>query len=57
MSDDDEKHSSQPVTPAVGVRPVSWPMIRTQSALSKTAELHRGGGHVYALQGKKSGNY
>ena len=55
MGNDDEKHSTQSVTPPVGVRDVSWPMIRTQSDLSKTAELHRGGGHVYALQGKKIG--
>jgi len=55
MSYDDEKHSTQKVAPPVGVRQVSWPVIRTQSDLSKTAELHRSGGRVYALQGKKIG--
>jgi type IV pilus assembly protein PilB len=55
MSNDDEKHSTQNVAPPVGARHVSWPTIRTQSDLSKTAELYRSGGHVYVLQGKKIG--
>jgi len=55
MSYEDEKHSAQKVAPPVGVRQVSWPMIRTQSDLSKAAEMLRNGGKVYALQGKKIG--
>jgi hypothetical protein len=39
----------------VGAKQVAWPMIRTQKELSQTAEIHRNGGRVYELQGKKIG--
>lgn len=55
MSNDDERNPTQKVAPPVGVRQVSWPVIRTQSELSKTADMHRSGGPVYALQGNKIG--
>lgn len=55
VSYDDERHPTQKDAPPFGVRQISWPVIRTQSELSKTAELHRSGGRVYALQGKKIG--
>ena len=55
MSYDDEKPSTQKDAPPVGVRQISWPVIRTQKELSSTAEIHRSGGRVYALQGKKIG--
>ena len=55
MSHDDEKQATQKVTPPVGAKQISWPMIRTQKELSQTAEMHRSGGRVYALQGKKIG--
>lgn len=55
MGYDDESHPTQQDAPPVGVRQISWPVIRTQNELSKTAEMHRSGGHVYALQGKKIG--
>jgi hypothetical protein len=52
---DDEKHPTQKDPPPVAVRQISWPVIRTQNELSKTAEMHRSGGRVYVLQGKKIG--
>jgi hypothetical protein len=55
MSYDDEKHSTQKDASPRPVGQISWPVIRTQKELSNTAEMHRGGGHVYALQGKKIG--
>lgn len=55
MSYDDKSSSTQTVAPPVGVKQVSWPVIRTQKDLSDTAEKHRNGGPVYALQGKKIG--
>jgi hypothetical protein len=55
MSYDDEKQATQKVTPPVEAKQISWPMIRTQKELSQTAEMHRSGGRVYALQGKKIG--
>ena len=55
MSYDDERHPMQKDPPPVGVRQISWPVIRTQSELSKTAEMHRSGDRIYALQGKKIG--
>lgn len=55
MSYDDERHPVQKDPPPVGVRQISWPVIRTQSELSKTAEMHRSGDRIYALQGKKIG--
>lgn len=57
MSYDDEKHPTQKDAPPAGVRQISWPVIQTQKELSGTAETHRNGSHVYALQGKKSGKY
>jgi hypothetical protein len=57
MSYDDESSPTQTVAPPVGVKNVSWPMIRTQKDLSDTAEKHRNGAPVYALQGKKSVRY
>jgi hypothetical protein len=40
----------------VGARQVAWPLlIRTQKELSQTAEIHRNGGRLYELQGKKIG--
>jgi len=41
--------------PPVGTKQVVWPLIRTQKELSQTAEIHRNGGRVYELQGKKIG--
>lgn len=56
MSYDGESNPKQTVVaPAVGVKHVSWPMIRTQKDLSDTADKHRNGNPVYALQGKKIG--
>jgi hypothetical protein len=55
VSSDDERNPTQKDAPPVGVRHVSWPVIRTQKELSQTAEAHRSGGRVYALQGKKIG--
>jgi hypothetical protein len=55
MSYDDKSSPAQTVAPAVGVKHVSWPMIRTQKDLSDTAEKHRNSVPVYALQGKKIG--
>lgn len=55
MSYDDKSSPAQTVAPPVGVKHVSWPMIRTQKDLSDTAEKHRNGAPVYALQGKKIG--
>jgi hypothetical protein len=55
MSYDDEEHPTQKDAPPVGVKQISWPVIRTQKDLSSTAEMHRSGGRVYALQGKKIG--
>jgi hypothetical protein len=61
MSYDDEKHSTQENhsthkdAQPVGVGQISWPVIRTQKELSQIAEMHRNGGRVYALQGKKIG--
>lgn len=57
MSYDDEKHPAQKDAPPDGVRQISWPVIRTQKELFQTAEMHRSGGHVYALQGKKLEKY
>jgi len=55
MSYDGESNPKPTVAPAVGVEHVSWPMIRTQKDLSDTAEKHRNGGRISALQGKKIG--
>ena len=55
MSYDDEKQTTQKVAPPVGAKQISWPMIQTQKELFQTAEMHRSGGRVYALQGKKIG--
>lgn len=55
MSYEDERHPTQKDAPPVGVRQISWPVIRTQKELSQTAEMHRSGGRVYELQGKKIG--
>lgn len=55
MSYDDKSSPTQTVAPAVGVKHVSWPMVRTQKELSDIAEKQLGGNPVYALQGKKIG--
>ena len=55
MSYTDEKNPTPKDIPPAGVKQISWPVIRTQKELSHTAEMHRNGGHVYALQGKKIG--
>ena len=55
MSYGDEKHPVQNDAPPVETKQISWPVIRTQKELSSTAEMHRSGGRVYALQGKKIG--
>ena len=55
MSHDAEEQPAQKVAPPVGSKQISWPVIRTQKELSQAAEMHRGGGHVYTLQGKKIG--
>jgi hypothetical protein len=58
---DEEKHVTpqaappEKAAPPVGTRQVVWPLIRTQKELSQTAEIHRNGGRVYELQGKKIG--
>ncbi len=55
MSYDEEQHPKQKDAPAIGVGQITWPVIRTQKELSQTAEAHRSGGRVYALQGQKIG--
>ena len=58
---DEEKQVTPPgappekAAPPVGTKQVVWPLIRTQKELSQTAEIHRNGGRVYELQGKKIG--
>ncbi len=55
MSYDEKSSPTQTVAPPVGVKQVSWPMIRTQKDLAEIAEKFRNGSPVYALQGKKIG--
>jgi hypothetical protein len=61
MPPDEEKQATpqgappEKAAPPVGTKQVVWPLIRTQKELSQTAEIHRNGGRVYELQGKKIG--
>jgi hypothetical protein len=56
MPSDDEKQPAQQADPPLGTRQVVWPVIRTQKELSQTAEMHRSGGRVFALQEKNRGD-
>lgn len=61
MPSDEEKQATpqaappEKAAPPTGTNQVVWPLIRTQKELSQTAEIHRDGGRVYELQGKKIG--
>lgn len=61
LPSEDEKQPAQvavppeKAAPPVEARQVVWPVILTQQELSHAAEMHRSGGRVYALQGKKIG--
>jgi Type II secretion system (T2SS), protein E, N-terminal domain len=55
LGENDEKYATQKDAAHIGERPIVWPVIRHQNELSEIAEIHRNGGRIYALQGKKIG--